>query len=468
MRSQLVRWLLTASLAGGTLISVATDASAQPGVRDHRKGGPKGPPVVVAPPVVGDPRDAPPPPRAEKIGKRRNFVWVTGQWEWNGGKWEWQAGHWERERHGKRWRERRWEKKGDIWVKIDGDWIDVDLHPTAAPPALQEEKWQPRSGFVWVRGNWDWQNGKWTWVAGHWERERSGKRWREPKWELQGGAWILVNGDWIDAPKFPTAAPPAPQPEKIGTRRGFIWVSGRWDWRNGDWAWTAGHWERERAKLTWQEGRWENKGGQWVWVEGSWVAAAPAVVVAPPVVVAQFPTAAPPALQVETVAPKSGFVWVRGRWDWKAGKWEWVAGHWERERANQRWIDGRWESKNNQWIWVEGSWGANAQPPPTVTPPAPPPVVVAPPPAPPVVVAPPPPPPGPTVAPPAPQAEAVAPRSGFVWIRGHWGWSANNKYEWIAGHWERERANVRWTDGRWDQRTQGNVKYWVWIEGSWR
>jgi hypothetical protein len=61
----------------------------------------------------------------------------------------------------------------------------------------------------------------------------------------------------------------------------------------------------------------------------------------------------------------------------------------------------------------------------------------------------------------------VAPRSGFVWVRGHWGWSAT-KYEWIAGHWERERAAVKWYDGRWEQRTQGNVTYWVWIEGSWR
>ena len=52
-------------------------------------------------------------------------------------------------------------------------------------------------------------------------------------------------------------------------------------------------------------------------------------------------------------------------------------------------------------------------------------------------------------------------------MRGHWGWSAT-KYEWIAGHWERERASVRWYDGKWEQRTQGNVSYYVWIEGGWR
>jgi len=71
---------------------------------------------------------------------------------------------------------------------------------------------------------------------------------------------------------------------------------------------------------------------------------------------------------------------------------------------------------------------------------------------------------GPTSPPPAPRDENVQPRAGFVWVRGHYGWSANNAYEWIAGHWERERAGVRWYDGRWEQR--GSV--WVYVEGAWR
>jgi hypothetical protein len=54
-----------------------------------------------------------------------------------------------------------------------------------------------------------------------------------------------------------------------------------------------------------------------------------------------------------------------------------------------------------------------------------------------------------------------------VWVRGNWRWQ-NNKYEWIAGHWERAQAQRAWVDGRWEQRSQGNVSYWVWIEGGWR
>jgi len=36
----------------------------------------------------------------------------------------------------------------------------------------------------------------------------------------------------------------------------------------------------------------------------------------------------------------------------------------------------------------------------------------------------------------------------------------DGNYEWVPGHWERAKANVRWYDGRWEQR--GNV--WVFIQ----
>jgi len=467
MRSKLSRWLLTATLMGG----MAGSAVAQPKVRDHRGGGRPAPAGVSAnggvTVTIAGPRSAPPAPRREKIGRRQGWVWVAGSWEWSNGKWEWQAGRWEKERQGKKWRERRWEQKGDAWVKVEGDWIDYDVRPTAAPPAPQQESWKPRKGWVWVAGYWDWRNGQWEWQAGKWEKRRKGKKWKDSRWEQQNGQWVYVQGTWNDAPMTPVAAPPALQVETVTARSGFVWVKGRWDWQDGDWEWIPGHWERQRAAQTWQEGRWEQRNGTWTWVEGSWVTAAAPTPVAPPVVVATYPSSAPPAYKVEQVTPRSGFVWVRGRWDWRGGKWEWIPGHWEREKANQRWNDGSWQQQNGNWIWVEGSWGASAQPAPVAPPPPqptppPPPVVVAPPPAalPPGAV---------TVAPPAPQQEAVpAARSGFIWVRGRWGWDADRKYTWIPGHWERQRAGKSWNDGRWETRSQGNVTFYLWVEGGWR
>src|SRR5688572_26801972 len=118
MRSKLARWLIPAGLAAATLLGTVETSSAQPNVRDHRRG-----------PRDRDagPREAPPPIRAEKReAARAGFVWVSGHWDWRGGRWEWVSGRWERERAKKKWRDARWEQRGGIWVRIDGDWIDDD------------------------------------------------------------------------------------------------------------------------------------------------------------------------------------------------------------------------------------------------------------------------------------------------------------------------------------------------------
>jgi hypothetical protein len=68
----------------------------------------------------------------------------------------------------------------------------------------------------------------------------------------------------------PTAPPPALKPEKVNPRAGYVWVTGRWDWRNNKWEWIAGHWERQKAGKTWADGRWELRGKVYVWVDGGW------------------------------------------------------------------------------------------------------------------------------------------------------------------------------------------------------
>ena len=168
--------------------------------------------------------------------------------------------------------------------------------------------------------------------------------------------------------------PPPARVETVGARPGFLFIRGRWNWRNGEWVWVDGHWERERAGYAYSDGRWERRGNRWEWIEGTWaVSSAPPPVVQGGVTIssgeephpiaqggvtvsAEFPNAAPPPIRVETQAPRAGFVWISGRWDWKAGQWAWVDGHWERERASQVWIAGNWELHGNRWTWVEGHW----------------------------------------------------------------------------------------------------------------
>lgn len=196
------------------------------------------------------------------------------------------------------------------------------------PPAARVEAVSPRPGYVWVRGRWDWRGGQWAWIDGHWERERAGHVWSEGRWERRGNSWHWIEGRWssggavhaggpqydtsdapggtvvtggaqphghgggtvvvqggVDTsnasggtvvtgganPMYPTQAPPPPRTESYGARRaGFVWVAGRWDWRNGQWMWVDGHWERERANQVWIPGRWELQGNYYVWIDGRW------------------------------------------------------------------------------------------------------------------------------------------------------------------------------------------------------
>ena len=204
--------------------------------------------------------------------------------------------------------------------------------------------------------------------------------------------------------------PPQPQVETVNERPGYVWVGGRWDWQNSQWTWIGGHWDRDRAGYAWSQGRWERRGSSWHWIDGTWSASVttgpandggngwqpntqgPANGGAPPAdnggggggwqpntqgpanggatvsvnvsAGGMYPTQAPPPMRVENFgAPRTGFLWVSGRWNWANGNWAWVDGHWERERANMQWITGRWELQGNYYVWVEGRWDrAGAQP----------------------------------------------------------------------------------------------------------
>jgi hypothetical protein len=164
--------------------------------------------------------------------------------------------------------------------------------PTEAPPTPREEHQAARAGFVWIPGKWDWK-GKWDWTAGHWERERAGKQWRAGHWDRNGASWSWTEGEWIAAGAMPPPPPPPPPPngnmppppndhhphqapppprnETPAMKAGFMWIPGRWDWKNEQWAWVDGHWERERAGKKWRPAQWQNQSNTWVLVDGDWI-----------------------------------------------------------------------------------------------------------------------------------------------------------------------------------------------------
>ena len=319
-----------------------------------------GPAVVIRPTV------APPPPRDERFDTRPGQVWVRGHWDWQNGLYVWIAGRYEPVRTGRRWRDVRWEQRGTEWVRVDGDWEEVPLYPTAAPPPPRQEQIGARPGFTWVRGRWDWRNGNWDWVPGHWERVRARQQWVEGRWEQRGTRWEWVDGAWQAYPEFPTAAPPPPQPENPGRRPGYEWMPGSYRWVEGRYVWAPGRWEPARPGYRLVPGSWGLRGDRYVWNSETWVASgfvptpAPAPQPAPqpaPAPVYDGPTQAPPPPRTESYGPpRAGFIWVRGHWKWQNGRYEWVAGHWDRQRARQTWYDAKWELRGNVWVYTPGGW----------------------------------------------------------------------------------------------------------------
>ena len=51
--------------------------------------------------------------QARKQRGKKGYVWVEGRWNWDNGNWAWVDGHWERQRRGQRYKQGRWQRRGD-------------------------------------------------------------------------------------------------------------------------------------------------------------------------------------------------------------------------------------------------------------------------------------------------------------------------------------------------------------------
>lgn len=69
------------------------------------------------------------------------------------------------------------------------------------------------------------------------------------------------------------------------------------------------------------------------------------------------PLHAPPALRVERVGVRPGYVWIPGYWRWRNARYVWVGGYWEHGRPGYRWYPPRWEGCGPHWCMHRGYWG---------------------------------------------------------------------------------------------------------------
>ncbi|HEY7682196.1 MAG TPA: YXWGXW repeat-containing protein [Gemmatimonadales bacterium] len=65
----------------------------------------------------------------------------------------------------------------------------------------------------------------------------------------------------------------------------------------------------------------------------------------------------PDRVEVVTVRPGPGHVWIGGHWRWDQADYVWVPGHWVPvERGYHRWVPGRWHHGRRGWYYLDGHW----------------------------------------------------------------------------------------------------------------
>ena len=67
-------------------------------------------------------------------------------------------------------------------------------------------------------------------------------------------------------------APPAPQPENVGTAptAGDVWVAGSYTWTGRQYVWERGRWESPRAGYHYVQRSWVREGDGWREHGGRW------------------------------------------------------------------------------------------------------------------------------------------------------------------------------------------------------
>jgi hypothetical protein len=65
----------------------------------------------------------------------------------------------------------------------------------------------------------------------------------------------------------------------------------------------------------------------------------------------------PRRVEVRTIAPGPGYVWISGYYGWEGSDYVWHPGEWRQPPQNQRtWVPGHWARARGGYYWVEGRW----------------------------------------------------------------------------------------------------------------
>lgn len=115
MKRMLMKRMLLAATLSASLGSVAV---------------PAGSAVVIV-------REAPPPPRVERVPEtRRGVVWAPGYWDWKRNRYVWVRGKWIRDRTGDVYNPPAWEERNGRWYITRSNWVRHDRDRDGVPNGL--------------------------------------------------------------------------------------------------------------------------------------------------------------------------------------------------------------------------------------------------------------------------------------------------------------------------------------------
>ena len=126
--------LLSAALAAGSLLGLASVAQAAPAVVAGTPGAPANVYPYPGTPVYGYPgqavlvQPAPPTPLYEAVpAPRSGYIWAPGHYVWDNGRYVWRGGEWMETRSGYAWQPAHWVQRADgSWYLAGGAWVRTD------------------------------------------------------------------------------------------------------------------------------------------------------------------------------------------------------------------------------------------------------------------------------------------------------------------------------------------------------
>jgi hypothetical protein len=89
---------------------------------------------------------------------------------------------------------------------------------------------------------------------------------------MLNGCVVAPTDPYYSGSQVVMVPPPPPRVEVYGAPpiAGYIWISGYWDWSNGQHIWRPGQWVPPRHGHRWTPHRWTQEGSQWRLHPGNW------------------------------------------------------------------------------------------------------------------------------------------------------------------------------------------------------